>query len=228
MALPKQIPTRYRWGAYLQWVYVGVPYFVFWALTFFPMGILVALTARPQSRHPLMKPTKGNHKQRYIDEGSSGFWEYWNSSWPIVSYFNNYEDGTLGEMSGKNSARCGGRERTFWNQYKWICRNPFNWGKRTSPFFACFVNDCKLEWWGDSNISDKTPPIPGWYFCRAIHKTTGRVYYGYRSVAINDDGTIRQVNLGYKLKPSHAAGNQDADDLDKAFTLRVQFASEAN
>lgn len=49
---------------------------------------------------------------------------------------------------------------------------------------------------------------------------------GYRSVTLNDDGTVRQVNLGYKINPRHATEVQDSDDLDKAFTLRIQFASQ--
>ena len=70
--------------------------------------------------------------------------------------------------------------------------------------------------------------VEGWHFCRATDRATGRVYYGYRSVTLNDDGTVRQVNLGYKINPRHATEVQDSDDLDKAFTLRIQFASQSD
>ena len=225
MSLPAQIPRRYRWAAYAQWLAVTVPFGICWLLTF-PMGLLVVATARRMQDHPQGQPTEGQHSPGYIKAGSSGRWEYCNSPLRICRPWNNYEDGTLGEPSGKHSARCGGNERSFWNQYQWVRRNAFNWGKRTSRLFACFVNDCDIQYWGSRSITDKAPVSEGWHFCRATDRTTGRIYYGYRSVTLNDDGTVRQVNLGYKINPRHATEVQDSDDLDKAFTLRIQFASQ--
>lgn len=226
MILLTEIPLRYRLAAILQWVVVGIPLIVGVLLTYFPMGLLVAYTARPQHKHPQDKATRGKHSAKYEEAGSSGEWQYWNSPKRWLRPWNNLEDGTLGEPSGKHSARVSGDEDSVWSQYLWLCRNPFNWAKRSSRFFACYVNDCKIQYWGHFNITDKAPVVPGWYFVRAHDRTTDRVYYGYRSVRLNKDGTVRQVNLGFKLKPSHAGQVQDADDLDKAFTLRMQFASE--
>jgi len=224
--LPREIPLQYRLAAYWQWFLVAIPFAVGVLLTYFPMGILVALTSRHMSRHPQGKPTLATHKAEYRNEGSSGAWSYWNSYVLWLRPWNNYEDGTLGEPSGKHSARVGGNEDSFWNQYLWICRNPFNWAKRSSRFFACFVNDCDIDWWGTGIITDKAPVIEGWHFCRAMDRTTGRVYYGYREVRLNDDGTVYQSTFGYKIKPEHQLAMQDVDDLDKAFTLRIQFASQ--
>lgn len=228
MRLPNTIPADIRREATFQFWKVGAVYFWLWLLTFFPCGILVALTSKKQDQHPFGEPTEAKHREKYVKEGSSGSWEYWNSSWSWLQDWNNLEDGTLGESSGKHSASCGGTERTLWQQYSWLCRNPYNWGKRTRPLFNCPVNECDIRYWGSQEITDKAPVISGWYFVQATHRKTGRVFYGYRSVRLNDDGTVRQVNLGYKLKPGHAGTVQDPDDADKAFTIRIQFASQAD
>ena len=239
-------PTIYIIAALFQWTVTLCTYSIAVLLTYFPMGILVALTARPGPSPFGEGPTE--HRQKYIEQGSSGMWDYWWSPVKWLLYWNNYEDGLLGEPSGKHSARVKGNEHTFWNMYRWICRNPFNWGKRNSDFFACFVNECKVEWWGTGDVSDKNPPVPGWYFVRATHKLTGKVYYGFRYLKQNSDtsglpkvvarfflglqsmfgskrklkDTVFNLVVGFKLKPSHAWTVQDEDDLDKAFTLRLQ------
>ena len=250
----KMPPKKYILAALFQWLWVGCLYGIGWLLTFFPMGFLVILTARPAtSPHG---ESEAIHSQKYIDEGSSGKWKYVATAWRFIRLWNNYEDGLLGEPSGKHSARCGGKEASFWNQYMWLCRNPFNQGKRTSRFFACYVNDCDIRYWGTGDVSDKDPIVPGWYFIRAVDRTTGRVYYGYRYVIANDNnkgirlalakasiavgnlftrltkgkqksihGTVYNAVFGFKIKPSHATEQQDEDDLDKAFTARIQFAS---
>lgn len=223
------IPLRYRLAAFWQWAWVGVLLLVGVLLTYFPMGILVALTAKVQTKHPQGKPLSARHSAKYLDAGASGWWEYANSALAFLRPWNNYEDGLYGEPSGKTSARDKGRERKAWFVYLWLCRNPFNWTKRSSALFACFINECDLTWWGTGKgITDKAPVVAGWYFCRAVHRQSGRVYYGYRKVRLNDDGTVFQATLGYKIKPEHADHQQDADDLDKAFTLRVQFTAEAD
>lgn len=219
----KKVPFKYWAAAWAQWLMVMVPLALGVLLTYFPMGMLVALTARPSVNH--LHERSARHTGKYIAEGSSGFWEYWASPWRLLDSWNNYEDGTLGEPSGKHSARVGGKERTWLNQYLWTCRNSFNKAKRTSRFFACFVNDCDIEYWGDYALTDKAPVQEGWHFVRATDRTTGRVYYGFRRVRLNDDGTVYNAVFGYKLRPSHAKEIQDADDLDKAFTMRIQFAS---
>lgn len=254
MESPKMPPFKYVLAAVLQWMGVGFILGITVLLTYFPMGFLVILTAKHTKNH--MGESEATHKQKYIDEGSSGHWQFWASAWRFISRWNNYEDGLRGEPSGKHSASCGGMEHTFWNQYMWLCRNAYNQGKRTSRFFACFVNDCIIESWGTGDVSDKAPIKDGWYFIRAVDKTTGKVYYGYRYVVANErnegvrlaivkmligignfigkffgkaprtlDGTVYNAVFGFKIKPSHATEVQDADDLDKAFTARVQFAS---
>lgn len=248
-------PKKYIFEALFQWLWVGCLYGIGWLLTFFPMGFLVILTARPTTNPH--GESEAVHSQKYIDEGSSGKWEYVATAWRFIRLWNNYEDGLLGEPSGKHSASCGGQERTFWNKYSWLTRNPFNECKRTTRLFACFVNDCDIEYWGTGDVSDKDPIKDGWYFIRAVDRTTGRVYYGYRYVVANDrnsgirlklakvflafgnaltiltrspkktlDGTVYNAVFGFKIKPGHIGNPQDSDDLDKAFTARVQFASK--
>ncbi len=242
----KNPPLKYILAAVLQWLVVFVVYGVLVLLTYFPFGILVALTARPGPSPHGEGPTE--HKQKYIDQGSSGMWDYWWSPYKFLRNFNNYEDGLLGEPSGKHSARVKGNEHTFWSIYQWVCRNPYNWGKRNSQMFACFVNDCDIDWWGTGDVSDKNPPVDGWYFIRAVHKETGKVYYAYRCLFRNNDtkgipylishtflwiqnllgskrteyDTVFNFVVGFKIKPSHSWSKQDDDDLDKAFTIRLQ------
>lgn len=213
---------------FFQFLWVGFVYSFGLLTTFFPMGILVALTARKQATHPIPgHATSQAHDAKYVSEGASGFWEYWASPIKWLNLWNNYEDGTLGEPSGKTSARCKGAERTKWNQFLWICRNPFNTGKRTSSFFACFINDCVVTFWGDYNLSDKEGSLAtGWHLVKAVHKKTGKVYYGFRLVKQWSSGKVFQVKAGFKIKPGHADEVQDVDDLDKAFTFNIHFASE--
>lgn len=245
MNLPSSIPEQYRKEAVEQWKSVGFKYFGGMLMTYLGAGLLVALTAKNQARHPFNEPVKQAHSAKYIAEGSSGEWDYANSNVKCLQDWNNLEDGLNGEPSGKHSARCGGKERSWWNRLMWTFRNPYNWAKRTNPLYFCPVNDCAIEWWGDRVITDKAPVAEGWHFVRAVHRETGRVYYGYRSVRLNRSdkdvhwllrafskaslaGTVRQVTLGFKIKPSHATEVQDADDLDKAVTFRIQFASQAD
>lgn len=226
--LPSTIPTEYRREAIDQWWSIGRRYFGGMAATYFGPGLLVALTAKRQHVHPFNEPTEAEHDADYIALGSSGRWEYWNSDVEWLQGWNNLEDGVNGEPSGKHSARCGGKEASRWNRFMWTCRNPYNWGKRTNPLYFCPVNDCDLQWWGDHWITDKAPVVEGWHFVRAVHRVTGRVYYGYRSVRLRSDGKVRQVTMGFKIKPTHAGVIQAPDDADKAVTFRIQFASNTD
>lgn len=214
-----KIPKKEWIKAWVQWIGVLIPYSILAFLTI-PLGLIVAATSKPQSKHPQGKPITQPHSDRYKAEGSSGNWDYRNSNIPFVKWWNNYEDGTLGEPSGKNSANRKGKERTFLSQYLWTIRNPFNWGKRTLPYFHCKVNDCTIEYWGDFEVSDKEFTQDASHFVKATNVYTGKVYYWYRSVKFVDRSTVRQTAIGFKLKPSHALTVQDVDDLDKAFTIR--------
>lgn len=230
---------------FFQLFYVGIPYGWNWFLTF-PLGLIVAYTAAPAESPYGEERTE--HSEKYKAAGSSGWWEFWASPIKWLQRWNNYEDGLLGESSGKHSARVGGKEREFWNIYDWIIRNPFNVGKRTDPFYACFVNDCTLIFTGTGDVSDGEDVKEGWYLCKATHKVTGKVYYGYRYLKLwkrvawldsawvqkipylrgfNNwiDGKVLNAVAGFKLKPSHANEVQDKDDLDKAFTIRVSPVS---
>lgn len=242
---------KYVFAACAQCLSVGFVYGIYVILTYFPMGLIVALTAK-RGESPFGEEP-GPHSDRYIKEGSSGYWEYWTSALKWVRNWTNYEDGLLGEPSGKHSSRVNGKERSFWNIYSWVRRNPYNYGKRTRQFFACYVNDCDIEWWGTGDVSDKGPVVSGWYFIRAVHRETGKVYYGYRYVIDNSynegprlwlaklsllisnlftkekrnvNETVYNAVFGFKIKPSHSYTVQDSDDLDKAFTARIQFASK--
>lgn len=215
-----KIPKMELVKATLSWVAVGIPYALGWVATFI-MGLFVAATSERQYFHPQGKRTSGQHSDKYVVEGASGKWEYWGSPYKILRWWNNYEDGTLGEPSGKHSARCSGNERSFWNQYLWTIRNPFNYGKRSLPLFHCKINNCSMEYWGDLEVSDKEVGQGGWHFCKATDKLTGRVYYWYRSVRNLGNNKVRVAAIGFKVKPIHALVIQDADDEDKAFTIRL-------
>lgn len=209
----------------IQFFVVGFVYAFGWALTYFPMGILVALTAK-KAVSPFGEEPRA-HDQKYIDQGASGWWEYWATPIKWLNPWNNLEDGSLGESSGKTSARCKGKERTFWNQYLWMCRNPFNTAKRTSDFFACFVNDCVIQYWGVYTVSDSSSGVaPGWQLVKATRKTDGKTYWGFQYLYLKKSGKVFAVKAGFKIKPAHANQVQDADDLDKAWTFNVHFNSD--
>jgi len=139
--LPKEIPLRERWAAFCQWWRVGIPFSLGVLATLF-LAPLVILTARPMRNQFGEFATK--HKQRYIDQGASGNHVYMATPIAWLDPWNNLEDGLAGEPSGKHSARNAGQEYSFGAMYRWATRNPFNKAKRTSRFFACFVNDCDI------------------------------------------------------------------------------------
>ena len=208
--------------AVVKWIVVTVAIAGAWVATLF-VAPVIAYTARKQVTHPLGKPIAAYHREKYINQGSSGYWEYFNSNIKCLKWWNNLEDGLLGEPSGKFSSSVQGKERTTLNMIRWTLRNPFNYGKRTIPLFHCKVNECKVEYIGDYEINDKDPTKSGWYFVKATHKETGRTYYYFRWVKHLGDGMVRNAAIGFKIKPSHGDNEQDADDADKAFTLRLPF-----
>lgn len=221
-------PSLKIWSkAVLQWLGVCTTYLFGWLLTFFPMGIIVAATSKKQGVHPQGKPLEEEHTRRYVREGSSGHWEYYNSDIRIARPWNNYEDGTLGEPSGKNSARVKGEERSFWSQYKWTCRNPYNWEKRTNPRYHCLVDNCDIEYWGDFSITDKSVDGSGWQFVIATDTTSGKKYYAYRKVNVVGEH-VRHTRIGFKIDPGHANVVMDDDDKDKAFTIRLPVKQKIN
>lgn len=202
-----------------QWTYITVLLSLAWVATLF-VAPVVAVTARRQLSHPMGKDVSGEHSEKYISKGSSGRWEYWNSDVKFLKWWNNLEDGLLGEPSGKFSSSVYGKERKWWNMVRWTYRNPFNYGKRTIPLFHCLVNECVVTYVGTYDISDKESDKSGWHFVKATHKTTGRNYYYFRWVKHLGGGKVRNGAIGFKLKPSHANNVQSDDDLDKAFTIR--------
>ncbi len=219
------VPTKDKIKAVFQWsglLAVGLPV-MFLGLVLVPLNILTS-----KRRMNDFGEHDQEHSAKYKGRGSSGRWEYRSSTVPILRLYSNYEDGSLGEPSGKWSATCGGDERSFWSQYKWLAlRNPINMLKRTNPFFHCRVDDCSITWWGDRDVDDKGFNW-GWHLVRATHRETGKQYYGYRKTASLGDGKCRQHRYGFKIKPSHASEVQDADDKDKAFTFRYQHRSDIN
>lgn len=227
MIIPKNagIPKAERSAAIKQFWSVSIRYVLRYLATF-PLGIMVALTAKPQQTHPQAKKVTSVHSKQYIDQGSSGKWEYWNSNVKWLQPWNNLEDGLLGEPSGKHSARMKGKERSFWGMYQWICRNAYNWGKRTNKDFFCLVDDCDIVWWGDEVVSDKVKGPDTWHLVKATDRKTGKVYYCFRSIKNNADGSIGAITFGFKIKPQHRGEDQDADDEDKAFTMRWQMGAK--
>lgn len=69
------VPKKEVAKAVLNWVKTIIPYSIGWILTF-PMGILVAITSKKQTFHPQGEPVTDTHRDKYIQEGSSGSWEY--------------------------------------------------------------------------------------------------------------------------------------------------------
>lgn len=191
-----------------------------------PLSPIIALTSKKYGVHPMGKPVEETHLDRYVSAGSSGKWEYQNSSINLFKWWNNYEDGLLGEPSGKHSARVEGKERSFFSKVRWLIRNPFNQGKRTIPLFHCLVNECDVSFKGKYFVHDKDPEMGGWNFVKAVHRKTGKSYYGFRWVKHYPDGGVRNFYFGYKLKPEHRDTWQDVDDQDKAFTIRYPFKTK--
>ena len=184
---------------------------------------ITSLATRKQTKHPLGKPVKELHKDKYIQQGSSGVWDYEVPDNKLLRLFSNYEDGALGEPSGKFSSSVNGKERKLINKIRWIIRNPFNYAKRTIPLFHCKVNDCKVDYVGNKYVSDKNPSEAGWYFVKAVHDKTKKKYYCFKWVKHYPDNKVRQLLIGFKIKPEHGWTVQDLDDEDKAFTIRLPF-----
>lgn len=243
------IPSKERNKAIRSILLVLIAYAPCWALTFI-LGPFVVLTAKRTTN--VFGETSQKHDDDYIAEGSSGMWYYVATAVKWLAPWNNLEDGLNGEPSGKHSSRVNGKEESFWARYQWLIRNPFNQGKRLSRFFACYVEDCDIEYWGSEFVTDKAPITEGTYWIKATDRTTGRVYYGYRCVLSNADpdkrhpmakfaiklavlfgkkeesfkDTVFNSVFGFKIRPTHAGEPQGADDKDKSFTARVQFASK--
>lgn len=236
--------------AFAQWMGQGLILIPVWILAVFPMGILVAIVTKPMMN--IFGEFSKEHEQKYIDKGSSGVWYYTGTNIPIIKWWSNLEDGQLGEDTGRWSASKKGKENTFLNKWLWSIRNPFNYYKRTSKFMSCIVDNCTISYYGLSSVSDKDPSgNSGGYLCIAKDVYTGRKYYGFRYVCYWDRVTwfkglvnflstkapklskwlsnrCLNASLGFKVKPTHAGNPQDADDQDKASTLRIQFFSKVN
>ena len=246
-----EAPTLVWVRAIFQWFYVGVVALVLWALTYFPMGPLMILTSKKGKN--VFGEEYAKHDQKYIDQGASGEWYYIGNWIPILQWFSCYEDSLTGEPSGKHSARVKGKENTFWNKYLWTIRNPFNYLKRTTRFFACYVNESVVKYWGDRELSDKNMEQDGSYLVMAVDQGTKKTYYGYRKVVYFDklgwylklkeifketsslkkyshllENKVFQATFGYKIKPTHDTEIQAWDDRDKAFTFRVQIWANIN
>lgn len=168
----------------------------------------------------------------------------------------NDEDGFLGEPSGKHSARChqnhtlsySGKlkyliyrllgedlERSWFGMYLWCMRNPFNNAKRYWRPMSCEVEKCKLDWVGNSEhqvdgapVLDDNQALEGWYFIRGVNQETGNHYYSFRLVKQRKNGKIIHILFGFKIKPTHAGVDFDADDEQKGFTFRITFWANAN
>lgn len=174
------IPGKLIVKAVLENLLVLVAAAVLYLLTWFPMGPIAVYLSKPMTNRYGERTAK--HSQKYIDQGSSGWWEYWGTTIPFVRWFSSLEDSLWGESSGKWSATVKGKESTFWNKYAWVRRNPFNYIKRTNKFFACFINDCDVSYYGDYMITDKNLSDHGAHFVIAKDKLTGKTYYGFRHI----------------------------------------------
>ena len=250
MAIKTGAPTSVKIKGTLSIALVLMAYAPLWFLTFI-LGPFVILTARNTTN--VFGESEQDHDQKYIDQGSSGKWRYAATKVKILEWWNNLEDGLNGEPSGKHSARVKGKEESFFARYQWLIRNPVNQLKRLSRFFACYVEDCDIIYYGSGYVTDKAPIVEGAYWVVATDRTTGRKYYGYRCVRSNANPkdraliatlviklailfgkkkesdythTVYNSVWGFKIRPTHAGEEQDSDDKDKSFTARIQPASK--
>lgn len=234
--LGNKIPFTTWLVVLLKWAFILICYVPMWLLNF-PMSLIVAAVVKPMTN--VFGESERDHSQKYIDKGSSGRWVYYGTNLPIIKLWSNLEDG-IGEPSGRWSSLVKGKELKYWNKVKWFIRNPFNYGKRMLPIFACMVNDCDVSYYGNYEVSDRGTFSTGRYLAKAKHKKTGRTYYGYRAIFLWEDffkklkmktpkffkDTLQNLSLGFKVKPSHGDVIQVEDDRDKAFTFRIQFTRE--
>lgn len=235
--------------AILQWFCVA-PIIAIGIIITIVLGWAVILTAKRQPENPFGVKSPQYHSDKYKQRGSSGVWYYMATTVPVLKWFGNYEDGLYREPSGKNSAACKGKEKTFLNMYLWLFRNPFNYAKRNTPILACFVNDCHVIHKGDEWLNDKERNGTGSFWVIAAHRDPKwwhwSRYYGFRQVFMWDDigwymavttllakipgvkeeifrDRVYNAVFGYKIKPEHGEIVQDADDRDKALTFRIQL-----
>jgi len=221
-----------------QWFSLGVLIFIGFfvgAVIVYPLAIAWLKFKYQYLGMPLKPNPYGElfveHRKKYKDSGSSGLWEYWDIG-GLFWWWGNLEDGFLGEPSGKHSAREDGKEKTFIAMYRWSIRNNCNNLKR--QLLGCDVNKCVIQWWGSGEardgygsiiLNDNEPLKRGWYFVKATHNGTGKVYYGYRSVREAKPGKVWHTRLGFKIKPRHAYEHQSHDDAMKGFTIRRNYAN---
>lgn len=247
--MSKDVKTLDKLKALVQWCVVA-PVIMTGIIITMLLGWAVILTAKRLPRNPFGEASPKLHSDKYSSKGSSGVWYYFMTEVPVLKWFGNLEDGLYGEPSGKNSANLKGKERSFLGMYYWLWRNPFNYAKRTSPILACFVNDCTVRFSGDTGVTDKHTNGSGSYWVVATHKDPKwwhwTNYYGFRQVIVWDTvgwyvnvtrllakipgvreswfrNKVYNAVLGFKIKPEHGEIEQDDDDLDKAFTARVQI-----
>lgn len=84
MNLYREVPI-----AIFKWTLILLASSVLWVLTY-PVSIIIALTARKQTSHPFGKPLSSVHRDKYIEQGSSGHWEYWNSNIKMLTHARSY------------------------------------------------------------------------------------------------------------------------------------------
>lgn len=165
------------------------------------------------------------HRQKYIDQGSSGEWRFMNPTNKLFWFWGNDEDGYWGEPTGKWSASVKGKESSLWNMYIWAAiRNPANNFSRFWGPFSCPASECSFTYKGDYDLNDNAPISEGWNQVTAIHKKTGKKYHAFRLVkkwpGINK---CLHIRLGFKLRPSYITNTPDEP---KGWTFRITpFAS---
>lgn len=222
--------------AFVQWFYLTIISFtgVIAGLVLYPFVFVPCILIKYKI---LKKPSTPNrfgkfqqkHDSDYIQNGSSKLWNYWSLDSKIAWPWMNGEDGSLGELSGKHSARWNGKERSYIAIIGWFIRNPFNNAKRYWDVMNCRPNECSLSWIGEGVRDEKGRPVitdtkkgyDGWYFVKCVNKKTGRKYYGFRFVKCRKNDKVIHIILGFKIRPSHSDLIVVPDDMDKGVTFRV-------
>lgn len=218
MAEPKQndtkVPLKMLLVAHKQWLPLLATRLIAVAI-----GVIIGPFIIKMGKHfPTNRFGEGAtpYNYDYAPNASKEGWEFFSldPDWRDKSFFHHFlwfygndEDGFLGDIRGKWSGICDGKERSFKNMYKWnALRNPANNLSRYSQMFNCNVNNCDIEYWGDFDKDD------GATLTKATDRDSGRVYYGYRNSA--------GANMGFKVYPKHALEVQPDDNEDRGFTYR--------
>lgn len=242
-----KIPSKEWNKAKAQWWRLSVLRLFPMVLGWFIQPIIIKFYSMKFQTNAFGEPATKYNLLKYPNASPDGWhFESVRPYWKDASFFKNFiwwfgndEDGWMGDIRGEWSSMRNGKESSFFNKYWWSAhRNACNNFSRYSKYYACEVNHCTFEYWGDYDSPDNKPIVQGWHFVKATDSRNGSVYYGYREVTAYegffenretsnnpedwDDWAVNK-SYGFKIKPEHADNVQNPDDAHKGFTWRPQI-----